>query len=116
MRNLGNLSEEFADILPREHCLRADDRGVLMAKNIVFELIVLELIGTRFESRVAQDAVQVEYNVQPFPPRRRHDRTLDSGPDLFPTLRCYLNKTRQQRIGVTWLNVEVGELVSGEMH
>ena len=116
MRNLKNLSEEFADILPCEHCLRADDRGVPMAKNIVFELIVLELIGARFESRVAQDTVQVEHNVQLFPPWRRHDRTLDSGPNLFPPLRCYLNKTRQRRIGVTWLNAEVGEPVSGEMH
>ena len=116
MCNLRNLLEEFANILPHEHYLRADDRGVPMAKNIVFKLIVLELIGARFESRVVQDAVQVKHNVQPFPPRRRHDRTLDYGPDLFPPLRCYLNKTRQRRIGVTWLNAEVGEPVSGEMH
>ena len=93
-----------------------DDRGVPMAKNIVFKLIVLELIGARFESRVAQDAVQVEHNVQPFPPWRRHNRMLNSRPDLFPPLRCYLNKTRQRRIGVTWLNAEVGEPVSDEMH
>ena len=116
MRNLRNLSEESADILPHEHCLRADDRGVPMAKNIVFELIVLELIGARIESRVAQDAVQNEHNVQPFPLQWRHDRKLDSGPDLFLPLQCYLNKTRQRRIGVTWLNAEVGEPVSGEMH
>ena len=81
--DLRDLAEEFADIRPSKHRLGTDDCGVLMAQNIVFDLEWLKFIGAQIECGVAQHAIQVEHNVQPFPLRQRHDCMLNPTPDLF---------------------------------